>query len=488
MGKNIIEKTILNRVLYKVILIIALMINTVPLFHQYVGSYVKLLLIWGIVLILWEVASNPYGLLNTKGMNWLMAFCFSYGITILLNKDGYFSENAKALCYMLLFFVLLYGQDLKKSIQDMKKEMHAVWGTVIVCTFIMSLICFITFLLSLSYSYKADGASLHMGVYKNRMWGLYNPNVGATINIISLFCTILMLLEKKESGKKDSENDKFSAKKLIKIFLNVNGILQFACLVLTGSRTAVYAMYIGVAMLVYFLCGVIYKKKIWVKAGAAFFSIIVMMVCVGISGKLLWQLPKLFPNVTVNAAQTNGKASFILNFNRKDTTKDSTGGTLNGRQYLWVAGIDQFNDTPFFGITREKIYDEVHTRVSPDTDKKTVKFFRNSLKNGGLHNMYLTILVSSGIVGFCIFCCFMIQYFNRILWYIQRIEVLQGNEWFLGMLILSIIILIMEMFENRILYQVNIFYALFWMMMGYAMYFAGQKAKENKQALGNWDR
>ncbi len=483
MGKKIIENTIFNRVLYKVILIIALMINTVPLLHLYAGAYVKLLLLWGIVLIVWEVAKNPYGLLNTKGMNWLLAFCFSYGITILLNKDGYFSENAKALCYMFLFFVLLYGQDLKKSIEDMKKEMHAVWGTVLVCSFIMSVLCFITFLLSLTYSYKADGATLHMGIYKNRMWGLYNPNVGATINIISLFCTILMLLEKDKrvcvSEEKELEvgRDRKLTQKIVKIMLNVNGILQFACLVLTGSRTAIYAMYIGVAMLVYFLCGVIYKKKIWVKAAAALVSIFVMMVCVGISGKLLWQLPKLFPNVTVNAAS-------FFNFNRKDTTKDSTGGTLNGRQYLWVAGIDQFNDTPFFGITREKVYDEIHKRVSPDTDKKTVKFFRNSLKNGGLHNMYLTILVSSGIVGFCIFCGFMIQYFNRILWYIQRIEVLHENEWFLGMLILSIIILIMEMFENRILYQVNIFYALFWMMMGYAMYFAGQKAKENKQ-LGN---
>lgn len=474
MGKKLMENTIFNRVLYKVILIITLMLTTVPMLHQKLGGYVKILLLWGIVLVVWEVVKNPYGLLNTKGMNFLMAFCFSYGITILLNKDAYFSTNAKALCYMLLFFVLLYGQDLHKSIEDMKKEMHAVWGTVIVCSFILSLICFITFLLSVSYTYKADGATLHLGIYKNRMWGLYNPNVGATINIISLFCTIMMLLEKENK------------KKIIKILLIANGILQFVCLVLTGSRTAVYAMYIGVAMLVYFLCGVLYKKKIWVKAGVALASIAVMMVCVTFCGKILWQLPKLFPTVTVKAAQSKTemkKTSFILNMNRSDTTSDSTGGTLNGRQYLWVAGLEQFNDTPFFGITREKIYDEIHTRVSPDTDKKTVKFFRNSLKNGGLHNMYLTILVSSGLAGFCIFCGFMIEYFRRILWYVQRIDVLKGNEWFLGMLILSVILLIMEMFENRILYQVNIFYALFWMMMGYAMYFAGQKARENKKTV-----
>ncbi len=458
---QLVEQTICNRMIYKMVFIILLMLNIVPLLHEKVGSYVKLMLVWGIVILVWEFIRNPSGLFKVKGMAWLLAFAVSYGITILCNREAYFSENVKALCYMILFFLLFYGINRNKKRDSVIKEIHGIGWTVILTTFVLAIICFVMFLLSIEYKYVADGVVLRLGIHQNRLWGLYNPNVGATLNIISMFCSIVMLLEETNRHK------------LMRMFLIINSVLQYVCLVLTASRTAIYAMYIGIGMLVYFVCGVVYKKKIWKKAIIAIASMAVMFLAVTLTNKIMWQLPKLFPTVEV-------KASSLFSMNRKDTDKESNGGMLNGRQYMWTAGFQQFNDAPFFGVTREQVAEKVKKKLAFEEgmNKKTVRSIKRALKNGGVHNMYLTILVSSGLVGFVLFCGFVISYFSRILWYVQRIKVLKGNEWFLGTLVLCIIMLIMEMFENRILYQVNIFYALFWMLMGYAMYFAQPKSLE----------
>lgn len=457
--RQILDRTIGNKLVFKIVLLTALLLNIVPYLHEQLGGYMKILLIWGLFLTCYDILRNPGGLIASRGMLFLLLFAFCYAITILLNYRVYFTENIKALIYMFMFFVLLYGNDIKQSKEQMKKEIRIVAFVIIGITFVFACICFATFLLSVSYKYKADGTNIYMGMSRNRLWGLYNPNVGASLNIVSAFLSLFLLLERM------GETLKRKGAKVVRGFLIANLLIQYCCLVLTGSRTAQYSMYVGVGLLAYLMAGMLKKKQIFTKIAIALLSMAILFGAVEVSRFGLSYLPKLF--------QTTAQASESGNLDRKDTSSSSKGGILNGRQYLWKAALEQFNENPFFGVTRENNYNAMKKHIAQRT-------YRRALRLGGVHNIYLTVLVSSGLFGFVIMGIFLLVSLMQVLSYLQGLENVKKNIWFLGNLILVFIFLVMELFENRILYQVNIFYAMFWMFLGYTIYFT-EKARDEKK-------
>ena len=156
---------------------------------------------------------------------------------------------------------------------------------------------------------------------------------------------------------------------------------------------------------------------------------------------------------------------------RLEEEEERPGGILTGRTELWEAGLKTFVESPVFGVTRENITERVGANLAD-------KYWENDLARGGLHNIYLTVLVSSGIVGFVLFMAFILIYVVKAIRYVFSAEARKQNGFVMCLITISAVLLIMEFLEARILYQVGIFYIIFWCIAGYVLCFTDKTRRE----------
>lgn len=437
--KYILEKA---TVWYKCLFIIAMLVSAVPYLHEIISPYIRIVLGIGILLLAGYAVFNRR-LWKTRFLWILLAFAGAYLVTILANREQYLTENLKAWLYMLVIFLLLYGYDVGKNRLDRRKEMTLVLHTFLIGVFVLSLICLLTFIFSVKVSYEVNGSYMYIGMYDNRLWGLYNPNTGGALNATAMILSLAFLLEG-EGGRGR------------KIFYAVNLFLQGSCLVLTSSRASVCAAVILVAVMTGIYVSARRKdNKRRILLGAAAGLLTAVLLAGG--GMILKEGLSYVPSMMQE--ETPKKTNLV----RKERQEARKGGSLTGRGDLWNAGWEGFLEAPVLGSGREGLYDRCEKHLQ-DPEWKA------SLYDGGLHNILLTVLVSSGAVGFGILTVFVVLTVRDIL----RYGVLQkhfGKDFlFLGNVMVLAAFGAMEMMEARILYRVGIFYVFFWMVYGYVMY------------------
>ena len=182
---------------------------------------------------------------------------------------------------------------------------------------------------------------------------------------------------------------------------------------------------------------------------------------------------------------TTGSSAFdgLFRFNTLSLTGalgDATGrdGDLTnttGRDVIWKAGFKTFLDKPVFGWTREGL-------VEPTIDKiiAVTGYDSGAVAGGGLHNLYLTVLCSSGIVGFV--CLATVVVIVLIRFFKSLIAKEPINMELLLSFSMCMYFFISELVENRVLYQVTFFNIVFWIYFGYLNYYSlkGNKKSEKE--------
>jgi len=459
-----IDKFILNKTLFKIVYLAAIMLTTVPYLHGKLGSYVKYILIWGLLLAAIDFIKSKGRILADKYMVLLMLFCLSYAVTILLNRGEFFGDSMKSLLYMVMTFLVAFRFDKKDSNDKVKKEAGIISAEIIIGTFILSTISLVTYFFQINVTYVVDGATMYIGQVGGRLWGLYNPNVSATLVIVSLVLTCFSI--------------SVIRKRNWTIFAVVNIVIQFMVLILAASRTVTYGAYIGLFFLIIFIVP-LWKPRF---AGWRVKSILVRITCAiiiigGIFGlmeggkRILGKIPDMVNSISQageikeSAGPAYHTGTLVLNtsnLEREDLGTESKGGILNGRQYIWKAGYNVFKSSPIFGVTKENIYTQ-------GKDYVEIKTFRRAFNRGGLHNIYLTVLAASGMIGFLILAVFVIIGVIDVVRDYKRINTINGNEWFIAAGFLVALYFIMELFEARILYEVNISFLMFWIFAGYVV-------------------
>lgn len=448
----------INRVAFKIAFIITMLLSAVPYIHGILSPYIKILLVWGIGSVGCDILTGAR-LIRNKFTGILLAFAGCYGISIILNRDLNFTTNIKTLAYMVVIFILLYGHDLSVDKEKVKNEMRLLSYIFCVIAFILSFICFMTYALSIRTHYNTADGWMYIGMFENRLWGLYNPNTGSAINTVTIILTVFLMFTRRKKSK------------LILAFHIVNLCIQLFCLKLTSSRTALYVLYIAAAMLIFYLIPMKWLKErsfknYAIRIVAAALSVLCLSAAMEAVKIGLSYVPSLVSSViSVGNGDNDGFEIAPEDLERIEIMENREGGFLTGRQYLWNAGLNAFKKAPVFGVTRENIYDYAQEFIEGNS-------WKGSLKAGGLHNIYITILTSSGIVGFAVMALFAVWSLIKMLKALYQKKFSGKNRyWFICGFVLIIIFFIMEMFEARILYHVNIFYLVFWSYYGYTMYF-----------------
>lgn len=485
--QKVADKYLLNTLTFKILMIVAVMITAVPYLHMTFGKYVKFILMYGFLVIGYELITGKLLPRLKDKTNWLLiGFCVSYAITLFINRDSAFAEGIKSFAYVVVFFVLFFISTQGKSKESLIKEIQIISGIIIGCTFILSFVSMLTYAFSISGHYSnSDGIYIYYGLFENRLWGLYNPNTGSTLNSISILLSVAFMITVK--------------RKWVIILNAINVFLQYSCLLLTGSRAAYYIVLMVLIALSVF---VVVRKfdKINLR------SIVAVVVCVAVVtgsyiglDKVLKEgyayLPSVIDIITYEEPSSTEEPETLegeepneddseneepdekptLNkqdFTRLEETENREGGFFNGREEIWVACLKTFKEAPLFGVGNENLISDTLDHFEDDT-------WKEHFRTGGSHNIYVCMLVSSGIAGCILMGAFaIITLLKSGLTYLKRYK--KASLWLVVSIGMCAMFYISEFVEARIMFYVSTFSVIFWLYIGYMYRLASLEKEESK--------
>ncbi len=443
----------------------AFLLNEIMSIHSYIGEFMKGFIVWGGIIIaanILEGVKEKKRLQFNKYFSIIFLFILSYLVTIFINREQFLMENIKIWLYMIVLIFVLYGLKEQQNVNIWNCKLKRFFAFFLVCTFILSTICLLTYVFQINILIDEPDGYSHIGMYDNRLWGIYNPNVGSSLNALSIIISCGFLIEKKN--------------KKITFFLIINLLLQYIHLLLTGSRTSFYTTIAGVALFGWFSG---FRKIKTVKR---------TILCIGVAlmiffsynpvRNILSYLPirvnsiEEVDNNTVNENKQEYETTSEgqVDLERLEKKENRSGGVLTGRTYIWSAGLQAWREHPLFGISKAATYEKASVYIEDP-------FWLPSLE-ASLHNIYITILVASGIVGLVFFMAFLIA---NIINYIKRVfreEKDYNFNMYITLLILLAIMLVTECMEGRIVYRTEVFNVLFWTLLGFASQFSMIKERD----------
>lgn len=432
-----------DSIYYKLVFILWTLLHSLT-FGQYITGYFSLpIILWGGILVLKNV-SEKRGYINKVTQFSMYAFLISYIITIFINRNSNLIGNTKTLIWQIIMMFVLFMSESWKNKDEIYSDILRISNTIIVATMILSLCSLIIFLFNIVYWVKRiDGAVIPIGYYYARLWGIYvDPNQAAVIAIVSILSSIIIIINKKYKSF---------------IFVIFNIIVQYLFMILTASRGGLIGFLFSVIVLGYLLSDYLLRNKI---TKDIFRSSISFIIAIIVSGLLILseaptrKVLSIIPNSISNLKNETDNENSTIDIERNDLSSS------NGRIVLWKDGLRLSKYSPVFGFGDRNIPVKA-SELTPGSSlaKKTV------------HNGFIHMLLSGGIIALIIMCVIIISIA------IKAIRIFfKGNRYnkdFYITNIISVIIgvlLVTSMFLTEIFYQNSFAATIFWICLGYSMY------------------
>lgn len=454
------KNIIMNPFYIKCVWVIIGLLTAVPVVRIHIEHFIKIILVWGLVVLLYLFFSRKLRLKRVE-MILLILFSVSYGVTIIVNFGKHTGEEISLFLYTITFLFLFTWYDKEKDSVQIRKEVLSLFKIIVAITFIFSTICLVMYLTSVQSEIVVGNSIFPIGMWEGRLWGIYNPNTGAVLNYISMIVTVLILQWEKKHKK-------------IAVLYWINFVVQACCFVLTQSRGAKVALYVFIILYIFFVRKnkVVFKglkDKVY-RAVIAVVAVIVLNVGCDMALRTL-QIVKEVPYRIVYALNGDDNAQQKIKekdqLEKRKVDKSNTASETSGRSDLWKLGIEALSERPAFGIGNQSIDDVLKEGLSQ-------KWYDNSAK-GGLHNIYITVLVSVGALGASI----LFVYWAIILWKGLKYELSAKSNFFARQMLVFIPTwLAGDLVESRLVLSTGFVAIIFWIVIGYSMYFLEKKTGE----------
>jgi len=447
--------------LTKCLLVVLGLFTTIPYINDVGRNIYKLCCAWCFLCMAYLFIKRTKIFLKLEYVL-LFLFCCSYAITILVSGTEHLINEVAILGYTgMLFFAMNYC-DTDRDEREIKKELSILSWIVVIITFVFSLIGFLMFLFSVSVEISHGETTFVYGMRENRLWGLYNPNSGSVLNYVSIILTLL--LPKKKLG--------------VKIFLGINIVIQSVCFILTQSRGG------WVCLIAYMVIYFLFIKKYEFKETKqilkwCYKAVVTAVLCVVViaGGNLLKTglgyipvaieeaMPEVEDHISEKDKFLHGKGGRpSTSLERLDKKENNLESISTGRSALWKMGLKAYTKSPVFGIGYRSIDDVLVEEMSKGA-------YINS-GAGGLHNIYITVLVSCGAVGFILFALYLLCVLKKVVF-----GLFNPNISIYGKCIMAFIPvwLVGELAESRIVLGMNFQAIIFWIMIGYVGYYTKER-------------
>lgn len=358
----------------------------------------------------------------------------SHLLSAVFNRSGHLIGNVIEILFMvtyvLLFTMLQSGQ--------LKKLFDWIAYTVQIVSFSSAIFAFGLLISRVLILFKIGEQSYYYGVMNGRLWGIVNPNASAIFSYISIILAMYLI----HKGSKYS------------VYLKLNNVIQFVYFATMQSRGALLSLLLMIGLYSFFATrGSIVKRFLtFIVAG-----LLITATNIGLS--------------YVTSIYISSETATVLDLNKgqsyaeTDSSVTKKNGELHliettpsGRTYIWKNAIKMGSAKPIFGYGVRNVPDYYTEYFS--------KFeIQNSLIGGNFHNIFVTIFVSSGVLGLVSFLLVLAYVIKRFLTYL----IVSKKNTDKLIMILFFGILFGQLFESQIMYSTNFINIIFWLVIGYGL-------------------
>lgn len=421
---------------------------------------------------------------KSKGIIILFLFFLSYIVSSVVTIHYGVVSNIKALIWLGIQFFLLYAYDNDRTVDKIKKEGIIIGWIIIVYTFVMSLMGIVCLALMYNNYQVVNGVATITGFLWNRLWGFYSdPNYGAVISIISVLLSFFYIMKYKRTG--------------ITFLLIINIITEMFYVAFSDSRTAQVSM---VAMFIW--ATVIFARKVnfiqVLKPILRFVVICVITITVVVSSFVSIRGLTTIGNMYLSSV-TNPNSSLFYWFDAEkndnhisngDVTEDleinssvigrpiedmgSDGGDISNRRFaIWQSAVEVFKTKAVTGVSFRNIIPYALEYLP-----KTYIVNNDQSSFASMHNLFMDVLVSQGLLGISLFIIFVVLVLVTVF---KKLYKLNKQDYIFYASILSVIvpIFVSSFFYSEILYINTSGSVIFWIALGYVMNLS-DKLKEEK--------
>ncbi len=451
-----------------------------------IAAYVFLvpIFIWGIYLV-WKTQVKNKNFYRLRFGIWIGAFLAVTAFSVIINFLFNFSVTV---LYSILFlihisfcFFLFYGMHTERNF-DFREELYFIARFIVYITTVINFIGIICLMFGVSFEwgwYKVI-------IYENRFTGCYfNPNMLGFAAVVSLVCCHMLY-------KSDFMHMVFQPR-VSKIWIVACGATNLFSLLLCDSNAS---MVLGLGYCIVYVVYLFFADK----TGLSTSKIIIKIISLVLVGVLLVGSSLVFRTIcqtgfSVVFSKTSSVTDLL--FDNRDVLEGEPDKSQNeqkgdgsitfshlnenidsGRTKLWEESFKLFRISPVIGISNGNII--------PYSQKFGTGALDYNLNKSDIHNGYLTILVSTGALGFIIFAIFGFRVAKHSAQHLFLQKRNYRNDVYPCLFSFLFAYLIYALFERALLYDVSFMVMWFWLMLGYmGCYIREFEYRLGKQALFN---
>ncbi|NTR82020.1 O-antigen ligase family protein, partial [Enterococcus faecium] len=436
---------------------IALIIRIINYYSLIPSKYDTLLFtlitVWAALITAVDIFTKNFSLKKADYL--LLAFILAILLSTFLNGPAGIVDNIKLVIwqFIYLFVVFRIGREdhFKQIIPMFEKILLACWN-------LLALISLGMFALNYSYVQELDKFynGFRAGFVENRLYGVFSdPNFAGATSVAVIFLAVKLLMTNKN--------------KMAKIYSIVTILLQFAYIILSGSRTAEIALvlcaYFAIFFIVYNRFGKTIASKLLL---AVICGIIGTGAVLGIAEAGKYAAPKLI-NITARyvprKSENPDKDQNSISLKRDDVVnKDDVS---NNRFALWKSSFEIFQSSPLVGSSPRNLVNYAQKEL-PNTFIAT--------KKQTSHNFIFYLLATTGLLGTIPLLVFLgIKIWNTLRQLFMR-TIKDYDSYVLNtMAVLAILISAMFLTELVLVNKIGSF--IFWLYLGGISAFEYTKVK-----------
>ena len=376
--------------------------------------------------------------LFVRKIEYLIIFFAMNIITSLLVMKYGFSTNIKNLVVFFIYFFAIYPIFQNFSREKSRILFNVFFSVITVANTVGVFLSLVQFFMLIGYRvFDYKGLLIRQGFVESRLFGiLASPNY---LSIISLIIIIYLWMRLSALNK------------IVKTLAISSIILNFAYIVLSGSRTTYICLV--VAAFLYSLIKFEYSNK-----AKSFVTVLLTVGLVFLSYNGVKYSSDLYLKAHSAEIQLNKEKgeNNNLTLERTDTSEENIS---NNCFAIWQSTASFIPKRPLFGYSAGNWYELGKTY---DASAYIIK------EHYLTHNGYLELLFYNGILGFLPFAAFMISFIwasiKRFLK--DKKDKITDNELVSGLL-MTVVILISNLFLSSTLYGISLLGCILFIISGY---------------------
>ncbi len=421
---------------------------------------VKLVLGLGMVLLLCK-AVHWKSYIRMPGIWLFIFFTLSFLFSTVMNREYGMTENLKWLIWLIIQIGLLYACNLNRTEKSYQKEFHILAHVMLGYCLVASIVSIVQLALVYSVKWKTGAGELMMsGYHWGRLWGIYSdPNYGGVFHAVCIVLALYFFLQ---------------IKKWWRWFYALTGVLAYAYLLFSDSRTAEIGLYAG--LILFTALYQLKQKKGTVKWKRMLTVVIIAALSAGIifgGASVVKQKYYQYASPIIKARQTQQNVTNVQG-QKSERQSNLEKDISNGRISLWQSGIEIWKTSPIYGTGYVTVVDYAKEHV-----KDTYAINNSQGTYNNLHNQFINVLVYQGVIGFVILLAAIVRIFTyiwKIFWKSEGEEGMYQSVLLCGVCIIGIAMLfLLEGFYTNSLGAM-----ILWCFSGYLVHGVSQKKKEIK--------